>query len=131
MRTVKWNTLLCALVLQPATGIADDSIDKLYESRWSLSHSVDSPTYTHSRPVTNNGLDVDIEDGSSILSVTKIRSLSLFTLAGDEQSKWFLGINEDGFVGVHFRGFTRSSAKRHLDVSALFAKKDDEEDEVH
>lgn len=126
MRTVNWKLLLCTFALLPAACIADDSLDKLYESRWSLSHSVDSPTYTYSRPVPNSDLDVDIEDGSSILSVTKIRSLSVFTLAGDERSKWFLGINEDGFVGVHFRGFTRSSARRHLDVSTLFAKKDDE-----
>lgn len=132
MRTVHWKTLLCICLLLPAACIADDSLDKLYESRWRLSHPIDSPTYTGFHPLASSTLDVDIDDRSSILSVAKIRSLSLFTLAGDERSKWFLGINEDGLVGVHFRGFTRSGAKRHLDVSSLFsANKDDTDDKGH
>jgi len=132
MRMVKWKSLVCVCALLPAAGIADDAVDRLYESRWALTHVTDSATYIDEWPQSSATFDIDVDDGSSIMRVTKIRSLSLLTLAGDEQSKWFLGINEDGIVGVHFRGFTRNGAKRHLDVAALFASDDDEqEDEDH
>jgi len=127
MRTTGWKALLCICLLLPAAGFADDSIDKLYDyqSRWRLSHPVDAPTYTDDWPRARRPFDLAVDDGRSILRVTKIRSVSLLTLAGDERSKWFLGINEDGFVGIHFRGFTRNGAKRHFDVSSLFSSKKD------
>lgn len=131
MRKVCWKPLFCACLLLPAAGIADESIDKLYESRWRLSHPVDSATYTDEWPQADRSFDLVVDDGNSIMRVAKIRSLSILTLAGDDRSKWFLGINEDGFVGIHFRGFTRSGARRHLDVSRLFSsKKDASDDEV-
>jgi len=126
MRKVKWKTLVCACSLLPAAGIADDSVDRLYESRWALTHVTDSATYIDEWPQSSSTFDVDVDDGSSILRVTKIRSLSVLTLAGDDHSKWFLGINEDGIVGIHFRGFTRNGAQRHLDVAALFSSENDE-----
>lgn len=128
MRTIKWKTPLCICLLLPAVGIADDSIQQLYdyESRWRLSHSVDTATYIDDWSPASRPFDLVLDDGSSIIRVAKIRSLSLLTLAGDEQSKWFLGINEDGFVGIHFRGFTRNGAKHHLDVSSFFSSSKDE-----
>jgi len=132
MRKDCWKPLFCVCLLLPAAGKADDAFDKLYESRWQLSPSTDTATYLNVSSQSTTSFDVDVDDGSSILRVAKIRSLSLFTFAGDERSKWFFGINEEGYVGIHFRGFSRSGAKRHLDVASLFsAKEDAEEDETH
>lgn len=125
MRKVSRKFLICACLMLPAAGVADESFDKLYESRWRLSHPVDAATYTDDWPQFSTSFDLEVDDGSSILRVAKIRSVSLVTLAGDERSKWFLGINEDGLVGVHFRGFTKNGANRHLDLSSLFSKNDE------
>lgn len=132
MRKDCWKSLFCVCLLLPAAGKADDAFDKLYESRWQLSPSTNTATYLNVSSQSTTSFDVDVDDGSSILRVAKIRSLSLFTLAGDERSKWFFGINEDGLVGIHFRGFSRSGARRHLDVASLFSSKEDaEDDETH
>lgn len=127
MRRDCWKTLFCVCLLLPAAATADDAFDKLYESRWQLSHTLDSATYPGELSEPTTTLNLSVDEGSSILRVTKIRSLSLLTLAGDERAKWFLGVNEDGFVGIHFRGFSRSAAKRHLDVASLFSAKEDAE----
>ena len=130
MRKDGWKTLFCACLLFPVAAIADDAIDKLYESRWQLSHSLDTATYLDELPEPASSFRLQVDDGNSILRVTNIRTLSLLTLSGDERAKWFLGINEDGFVGLHFRGFSRSGAKRHLDVASLFSSQDVEDDET-
>ena len=126
MRKYCRKFLFCACLLIPAASMADDTFDNLYESPWLLSHSLDTSTFLDDLPEPATSLDVDVDDGNSILRVTKIRSLSLITLSGDDRAKWFLGINEDGFVGIHFRGFSRSGAERHLDVASLFAAKEEE-----
>ncbi|MGI9223580.1 MAG: hypothetical protein ACR2QX_03815 [Woeseiaceae bacterium] len=129
MRKDSWIPLFCTCLLLPAAAKADDTFDRLYESRWQLSHTLDTTTYLGELPEPTTSLDLDVDDGNTILRVTKIRSLSLLTLSGDERSKWFLGINEDGFVGLHFRGFSRNGAKRHLDLASLISAKDDAEDD--
>ncbi len=118
--------LFCACLIIPVASTADDTFDSLYESPWPLSHSLDTSTFLADLPEPATSLDLDVDDGNSILRVTRIRSLSLITLSGDDRAKWFLGINEDGLVGIHFRGFSRSGADRHLDVASLFADKDEE-----
>ncbi len=126
MRRDCWKTLFCVCLLLPAAAIGDDALDKLYESRWQLSHSLDTAAYLRELPEPSSSFILAVDDDNSILRVTKIRSLSLLTLSGDEDAKWFLGINEDGLVGIHFRGFSRSGAKKHLDIASLFADKDED-----
>ena len=146
MRQASWKNLFRTILLLPAAVVADDApIDVEqdstayasseavwsladYESRWKLSNAVDTNTYFDRWPSNGVPFDVPVEDGSSIMRVVQIRSLSLFTIAGDERSKWFVGINEDGFVGVHFRGFTRESARRHVDLVSLIADAEDNGD---
>lgn len=146
MFKANWKALLITCLLLPAAATADDTASSVeqdehdseaithaealralteYRSRWQLSHPVETPAYSDSWPHSSSSFDIDVENGSSIMRVAKIRSLSLVTLAGDDRSKWFLGVNEDGIVGVHFRGFTRDGAKRHLDVASLFSPKEE------
>ena len=147
MHGLRWKTLLCCALLLPVTAAADDdgkmesastdtsaapaettwSLSGL-ESRWRLSHALITPTYTDYWPRSSTLFDVDVESDNSIMRVAQIRSLSFLTISGDERSKWFLGINEDGLVGIHFRGFSRSGARRHLDVATLFSSAKDDDD---
>ena len=128
MRRYCFKTLFCVCLLLPVTGTADDTFDRLYESRWRLGHSLDTATYLADLSKPASSFEVDVDDGSSILRVTKIRSLSLLTLSGDDRAKWFLGINEDGLVGIHYRGFSKSGVKRHLDLASLFTDKNSKDE---
>ncbi len=142
MRRFRWKTLLCCTLLLPLAAAADDADDAEpdgsdathvetvrslaeLESRWRLSHPVVAPTYAGQWPQASTMFDFDVQSENSFMRVARIRSLSFLTLSGNERSKWFLGINEDGLVGIHFRGFTRNGARRHLDVASLFS--DDQE----
>ncbi len=145
MRPASWKNLFCTLLLLPAAAVADDAVsddeheseayassDTVwslvdYDSRWRLSNTIDTNTYFDRWQGASMSLDVPVQDGSSIMRVAQIRTLSLFTISGDERSKWFVGINEDGLVGVHFRGFTRESAKRHVDLATLLDADEDED----
>ena len=96
-----------------------------FESRWRLNHPVVAPPYNDQWPSARTPFDVDVDNGNSLMRVAQIRSLSFVTLSGDDRSKWFLGINEDGLIGVHFRGFSKTGARRHLDVASLFSDDND------
>ncbi len=122
-----FNSLFCACLLVPTASMADDTLVHLYETRWTLGHSLNTATYLTELPEPTTSFDVDVDDANAILRVSKIRSLSLLTLSGDDRGKWFLGINEDGLVGIHFRGFSKSGAKRHLDVASLLTAKNENE----
>ena len=148
MRGFRCKTLLCCTLLLPMTAAADDgeqpesassdapstqteTVQSLaeFESRWRLSHAALTPNYTDAWPHSSTLFDVDVDSDDSILRVAQIRSLSFLTISGDERSKWFLGINEDGLVGIHFRGFSRSGARRHLDIATLFSSGEDSDDD--
>ncbi len=127
MRRNGWISMSLVCLLLPTASNADDTIDRLYESRWQLGHSLDTATYLNDLPEPSTSFELEVDDGNSLMRVTKIRSLSLLTLSGDDRAKWFLGINEDGLVGIHFRGFSKSGAKRHLDVASLLTAKNENE----
>ncbi len=147
MHRFRCKTLLCCALLLPVTATADDAAEPEpassdatptpveidwsiadLESRWRLSHAVMTPAYTDPWSRSSTLFDVDVDSDNSIMRVAQIRSLSFLTISGDERSKWFLGINEDGLVGIHFRGFSRSGARRHLDVATLFSSGRDGDD---
>ena len=54
-------------------------------------------------------LAIDLEDNSVLGRVRRARSLSFLTFFKQRRSQFFLGINEDGFVGLHFTGSSASS----------------------
>ena len=147
MSRSKWQHLLCTSLLLPAAALADEAppaeqesaeaaaappetVLSLveYEARWRLADPVDATAYIDRWPQSTWPFDIHVDDGSSLTRVTRIRSLSLLTIAGDERSKWFLGINEDGLVGIHFRGFTRTGARHHIDLPSLLAPDKVEDD---
>lgn len=135
MLNVSRMTLLLIGMSFSATGFADDagpsttSVDELppvtlsihtindswdLGSRWRLSHPVETPTYTYdwSRP----GVNVAFQDSGTLARVSKLRNLSLLTFAEFGRARLFLGVDNNGIVGVHFRAFHRVGDERYFEV---------------
>ena len=51
--------------------------------------------------------------------VSRMRKLSLLTLAQSGQSRLFLGVNEEGLVGVHFSAFSLRNDGDYLELVRL------------
>ncbi len=72
--------------------------------------------------------DVDFTDNSTIARLSKLRGVSLLTVAEVGDSRLYLGVNDDGVVGLHFNAFMRSDDKRHLELLRLpFLAADEEQ----
>ncbi len=135
MNEAKWVMLLTIGMLLSAAGYADDtklsnahdeslpggtrSIEALlaesaYASRWQLYHPLDAIAYSDDRqpPIA----DINFRDGSALARVSKLRNLSLLTLAEVGQTRLFLGVNDDGLVGLHFNLFSRTDNTRYLEA---------------
>ena len=68
-------------------------------------------------------LSFTFRDNSVIGRVGKLRNLSFLTLATTERTRFFLGVNEDGLVGLHFNTLTRYSDDRVLELARLGANR--------
>ena len=135
MIKTSWMALLTIGLLWPAAGVADDvqssktdgeplpvvalSVETMlaeseYPSRWRLVHSAEATAYSDGRlrPI----VDIDFQDASTLSRVSKLRCLSLLTLAEVGQTRLFLGVNEDGFVGLHFDVLPHIGSDRYLEV---------------
>ncbi len=64
------------------------------------------------RPIAN----LEFRDDSVLARVSKLRNLSLLTLAEVGQTRLFLGVNDDGLVGLHFNLFSRTDDTRYLEA---------------
>lgn len=89
----------------PTTDVSLDVLltEPKYASQWHLLPLSDSAAYAEdgSAPID----DLRFQDASTIARVSRMRKLSLLTLAQSGQTRLFLGVNEDGVVGVHFSAF--------------------------
>jgi hypothetical protein len=85
-----------------------------YASRWQLYHPLDAIAYSDDweRPIA----DINFRDGSALARISKLRNLSLLTLAEVWQTRLFLGVNDDGLVGLHFNRFSRTDNTRYLEA---------------
>ena len=150
MNKVMWLVLLPIGMLLSAAGLADDtkssstgdeplpevtrSVDALlaesrYASRWQLYHPVEAVAYSNDwqRPI----VDLNFHDDSALARVRKLRNLSLLTLAEVGQTRLFLGVNDDGLVGLHFNLFSRAGDERYLEVVRMpYLKKTGPDSEV-
>lgn len=62
-------------------------------------------------------LQVRFYDNSPYAQVSRIRSLSFLTLADSGKSRWFVGINSDGIIGLHYRA--KSDYKRATKIAPV------------
>ena len=135
MIKASWMVPLTIGMLWSATGFADDvqssntdgeplpvvtlSVTSIlaeaaYPSRWQLSHRPEATAYSDNRlrPI----VDVDFRDAGALSHLSKLRILSLLTVAEFGQTRLFLGVNEEGLVGLHFDAFPHYGIERYLEV---------------
>lgn len=65
------------------------------------------------RPVFN------FREDSTLERLSKLRNLSFLTLATTRRTRLFLGVNEDGLVGLHINSRTRYGDERVLELARL------------
>ncbi len=134
MIKVSWMALLTIGLLWSATGLADDvqssktdgemvpvvtlSVETLlaeskYPSRWWF-NPAKATTYSDGRlrPI----VDLDFRDAGALSRVSELRRLSLLTLAEFGQTRLFLGVNEEGLVGLHIDVFPHYGGDRYLEI---------------
>ena len=135
MIKASWMALSTIGLLWSAAGLADDVQDSKpgdellpvvtlsvetvlaeseYPSRWRPLHPAEATAYSDGwlRPIA----DFDFRDAGALSRISKLRSLSLCTLAEFRQTRLFLGVNEKGLVGLHFDMFPRYGGERYLEV---------------
>jgi hypothetical protein len=135
MVKASWMALLTIGLLWTTAGFADDvqssktdgeplpvvtlSVETMlaeseYPPRWRPFHPAEATAYSDGwlRPIA----DFDFQDASVLSRVSKLRGLSLLTLAEFGQTRMFLGVNDEGLVGLHFDAFPHNGGDRYLEV---------------
>lgn len=88
-----------------------------YTSPSRLSQPVAAMAYAgnESSPMAN----LDFQNSATIARVSRLRELSLLTLAEVKGTRLFLGVNRKGLVGLHFRAQSGVSAERSLELARM------------
>ena len=102
--------------LRPVETLSKDTMFAVseYPSRWQLFPPAEATAYSDDwlRPIA----DFDFQDAGALSRVSKLRGVSLLTLAEFGQTRLFLGVNEEGLVGLHIDVFPHYGGKRYLEV---------------
>lgn len=100
----------------PAVKLRSDSLLAKLErtSRWQLLPPAAAARYSDDWPAPI--ADFDFREASTLARVSKLRSLSLLTLAEFGQTRMFLGINDSGLLGLHWSGLPRHADGRYLEL---------------
>ena len=135
MQKANWMVLLLVGTLLPAAALADDAAvisgdgdaapiaalspeslqaQSAFAPGWQPSHPIETMTYADdwAQPMSN----IDFQDSGILGRASKLRSLSFLTLAELGQTRLFLGVNDEGLVGLHFRAISRRSSERYLEL---------------
>jgi hypothetical protein len=86
-----------------------------------LTDSVPLPAYESPPPTrsfTSSFDKLHFQDSSAVGRASKLRSLSLLTLAEFRKSRVFLGVNNRGVLGLHFN-MARKGDDRCLEVARM------------
>ena len=146
----KANLMLLLLfgALHPAAVIADDaglsgaddnrlpasaaSIGSLqlvsgYSPRWQLSPPVEAMDFSNdASPLIT---DIEFSDPGALARVSKVRELSLLTLAEVGRTRLFLGVSEKGLLGFHLGALPQLGDERCLEVARMPYLKDKQQDD--
>lgn len=60
--------------------------------------------------------DVHFETGDFLSRVSRLRGLSVLTMAEIGHARLFFGVNDDGLVGLHFNTSASDPNDRHIEV---------------
>lgn len=70
--------------------------------------------------------EFEFRDGSTYGRLSRLRSLSLVTLARGRQTRLFFGVNEDGIVGLHFSATQGAANENYLALVRMPYLKDED-----
>lgn len=98
-----------------------------YTPRWRSYYLSDTKSYSDALP--ERIVDFDFEDRSVLTRASKLRNLSLLTLARIRHTRVYLGVNDDGLVGLHFNASPHDSDERYLELARMPYLKQNESDE--
>ncbi|MGI9205302.1 MAG: hypothetical protein ACR2Q3_14900 [Woeseiaceae bacterium] len=104
---------------QPATSSALDSLlfESKYAPRWQLLPAPTTTAYIVDWP--NPMSNLRFQDASTLARVSRIRKLSLLTLARTGQTRLFLGVNEKGVLGVHFSALALRGDDDYVELARM------------
>ena len=138
MRNAKWMGQLTIGMLLSTAGFADETkspdakvgqrtaetvtvesllAEPAYASRLRLLRAVAATPYANDwqQPIA----DVEFQDNSAMGRVSGVRNLSLLTLAESQRTRLFLGVNDDGLVGLHFIAVPKHGDRRYLSIARM------------
>ncbi len=104
------------------------SIEDLLDASGYLNNRVEPLALGYTLDTAEIDLDLDFEDNSSLLGrLKRVRSLSLLTISSHRKSRLFLGVNEDGLLGLHLTASQAVSNDRTVELASLSGR-DSEDD---
>lgn len=138
MLKTSWKLLLSIGVLYAAEGLAEDKdaadndaehtkletrAATTSDTEWPLSYLWQPRNPLKVIPYADGWQDpisgLDFQDSSVYGRVSKLRNLSFLTLAEIGNERLFVGVNEDGLLGIHFNAFSNRNDQRYLEVVRL------------
>lgn len=85
-----------------------------YSSRWKLSRPVETMAYSNESPAPIASFV--FQDPGAFARVSKIRELSLLTVAEVGSTRLFLGVSNEGLLGIHLSTSSRLDDERRLEL---------------
>lgn len=137
MHKASWMALVFS-VLIPAVILADDArtpvagtyslppltdssqaywLDAGLASSWRLTPTLEFPHY--SSEATDPIADLEFRDPGAFARVSKVRELSLMTLAEVGKTRLFFGINDAGLFGFHLGARPRFGDERCVELARM------------
>ena len=99
----------------PTTSTLPPSL--LSDAEWRLPYASSEIVYAG---LSSNPLfEIEFQDNSTLKQLSRLRNLSLMTLSEKWNSQVFIGVNEDGLVGLHFTWLPRQNTDHILELARL------------
>lgn len=138
MQRARWMVPVVALCLMPAAVIADDARTAVEGIAQADLVALSMPAYrqaavsaTRWRPTMPN-YDIayagdalhpietlDFRDSGALARVSKVRQLSLLTLAELGKTRLFFGVNKEGLFGLHLCALPQPGDERSVELARM------------
>lgn len=136
MRKASWMALLTIGALLPASAFGEEPqapvddapipdepyrvvgtslFEHDYEIPWYLTPDADPFAYPDDSPFPN----VDFEDNSALGRLSRLRSLSLLTVAEIGGGRLFFGVDSHGLLGLHFGASSEAGDQGELELARM------------
>lgn len=91
--------------------------DLLYGTRWRTPPGIEPVSLAEAAsPVFT---DIEFDEGSALMRLARLRNLSLLTLGDFGKARLFIGVNDEGLVGLHFNAVMRQADERYLELARM------------